>query len=87
MPQGYRVNRLSNTLKEFYGRHTVPVGQYKKMSVKCLLIVPVKIISFSTFVKAELIKLAKMAGVMHEADHAYSTLALLCAAESHCFDL
>ena len=24
------------------------------------------------FVKAELIKLAKMAGVMHEADHAYS---------------
>ena len=27
---------------------------------------------FSEFVKAELIKLAKMAGVMHEADYAYS---------------
>ena len=29
---------------------------------------------------AKLIKLAKMAGVMHEADHAYSI-------RSHCFDL
>ena len=39
------------------------------MSVTCLLIVPVKII-FPGFVKAELIKLAKMTGIMHEADHA-----------------
>ena len=29
-------------------------------------------IFFTGFVKAELIKLAKMAGVMHEAEHAYS---------------
>ena len=41
------------------------------MSVKCLLIVPVKMI-FSRFFKAELMKLADMDGVMHEADHAYS---------------
>ena len=28
--QGYKVNRLSNTVKKFYGRHTYLVGQYKK---------------------------------------------------------
>ena len=28
--QGYKVNRLSNTFKKFYGRHTDVVGQYKK---------------------------------------------------------
>ena len=28
--QGYKVNRLSNTFKKFYGRHTTLVGQYKK---------------------------------------------------------
>ena len=27
---GYKVNRLSNTFKKFYGRHTDLVGQYKK---------------------------------------------------------
>ena len=27
---GLQVNRLSNTFKKFYGRHTDPVGQYKK---------------------------------------------------------
>ena len=66
LSQGYKIDRLSNTFKKFYDRH-------RKMSVKCLLIVPVKMINFfSRFVKAELIKLAGMAGVMHEADHAYS---------------
>ena len=30
LPQGYKVNRLSNTFKKFYGRHTDLVGQYKK---------------------------------------------------------
>ena len=30
LSQGYKVNRLSNTFKEFYGRHTDLVGQYKK---------------------------------------------------------
>ena len=30
LSQGYRVNRLSNTFKKFYGRHTDLVGQYKK---------------------------------------------------------
>ena len=30
LSQGYKVNRLSNTFKKFYGRHTDLVGQYKK---------------------------------------------------------
>ena len=30
LSQGYKVNRLSNTLKKFYGRHTDLVGQYRK---------------------------------------------------------
>ena len=28
--KNYKVNRLSNTFKKFYGRHTDLVGQYKK---------------------------------------------------------
>ena len=30
LSQGYKVNRLSNTFKKFYGRHTDLVGQYRK---------------------------------------------------------
>ena len=30
LSQGYKVHRLSNTFKKFYGRHTDLVGQYKK---------------------------------------------------------
>ena len=30
LSQGYKVNRLSNTFKKFYGRHTDLVGEYKK---------------------------------------------------------
>ena len=30
LSQGYKVNRLSNTFKKFYGRHTDLSGQYKK---------------------------------------------------------
>ena len=30
LSQGYKANRLSNTFKKFYGRHTDLVGQYKK---------------------------------------------------------
>ena len=30
LPQDYKVYRLSNTFKKFYGRHTDLVGQYKK---------------------------------------------------------
>ena len=30
LSQGYKVNRLSNTFKKLYGRHTNLVGQYKK---------------------------------------------------------
>ena len=38
LSQDYEVNRLSNTFKKIYGRHNDLVGQHKKMSVKCLLI-------------------------------------------------
>ena len=30
LSQGYKINRLSNTFKKLYGRHTDLVGQYKK---------------------------------------------------------
>ena len=30
LSHGYKVNRLSNTFKKFYGRHTDRVGQYRK---------------------------------------------------------
>ena len=44
LSQGYKVNRLSNTFKKFYGRHMSNKGQYKKMSAKCLLILSVEMI-------------------------------------------
>ena len=72
--QGYKVNRLSNTFKKFYGRHTDLVGQYKKNA--CLMFADsISQNDFHFFMDlpmVELIKLAEMAGVMHEADHAYS---------------
>ena len=44
LSQGHEVNRLSNTFNKFYCRHTDLVGQYNKMSVKCLLILSVEMI-------------------------------------------
>ena len=44
LSQGYKVNCLSNTFEKFYGRHTDLVGQYKKKSAECLLILSVKVI-------------------------------------------
>ena len=48
----------------------------RRMSAKCLLILSVEMIlifdGFAGMPMAELTKLAKMAGVMREADHAYS---------------
>ena len=48
LSQGCKVNRLSNTFKKFYGRHTDLVGQYRKnacqMFAKCLLILSVEMI-------------------------------------------
>ena len=49
-----------NTFRKFYGRHTDLVGQYEKNV--CQMFVD----------SITEIELAKMAGVMHEADHAYS---------------
>ena len=45
LSQGYKVNRLSNTFKKFYGRHTdVVFDNTRKMSAKCLLILSVEMI-------------------------------------------
>ena len=56
LSQGYKVKRLSNTFKKFYGRHTDLVGQYKKNVCQMFAIVPVKMIFFR-LANAELIKL------------------------------
>ena len=59
LPQGYKVNRLSNTFKKFYGRHIDLVGQYKKMSAKCLLILSVEMIFiFDGFANAQINKIS-----------------------------
>ena len=53
------VNRLSNTFKKFYGRHTDLVGQYKKTSAKCLLILSVEmIIIFDGFADGQINKIS-----------------------------
>ena len=58
LSQGYKVNHLSNTFKKFYGRHTDLVGQYKKMSAKCLLILSVEMIFiFGGFANAQMNKI------------------------------
>ena len=44
LSQGYKINRLSNTFKKFYGRHTDLVGNTRKMSAKCLLILSAEMI-------------------------------------------
>ena len=74
---GYKVNRLSNTFKKFYGRYTELVGKYRK--VVCQMFADSRFLFLMDLRMAKLIKLAKMVGVMHQADHAYfiwSTLRL-----------
>ena len=56
------MNRLSYTFRKFYSRHADLVGQYKKNVCR----------TFDDSTSSDLIKFAKMAGVMHEAGHAYS---------------
>ena len=46
---GYKINRLSNTFKKFYGRHTDLVGQYKKNV--CQMFAEIKRIFFSDLSK------------------------------------
>ena len=69
LSQGYKVNRLSNTFKKFYGRYTELVGKYRK--VVCQMFADSRFLFLMDLRMAKLIKLAKMVGVMHEADHAY----------------
>ena len=59
LSQGYKVNRLSNTFKKFYGRHTDLVRHTRKMSAKCLLILLVKMIFiFNGFVNGLINKIS-----------------------------
>ena len=58
-----------------HGRHTDLVGQYRENVCQMFVDSISKMIfvfSFFYLPMAELIKLAKMAGAIHEADHAYS---------------
>ena len=75
LSQGYKANRLSNTFKKFYGRHNLPSGwtiQERCLPNVCLILSVEMTFILMDLPMAKLIKLAKMAGVMHEADHAYS---------------
>ena len=59
LSQDYKVNRLSNTFKKFYGRHTDLVGHTRKMSAKCLLILSVEMIFiFDGFPNAQINKIS-----------------------------
>ena len=58
LSQGYKVNRVSNTFKKFHGRHTDLVGQYKKLSAKCFLILSVEMtFIFDGFVDGQINKI------------------------------
>ena len=47
------------TFKKFYGRHTDLVGQYKKVSAKCLLILSVEMIFiFNGFANVQINKIS-----------------------------
>ena len=62
LSQGYKVDRLSNTFKKFYGRHTELVGQYKKNVCQMFAdSISKNDLFFMDLLMAELIKLGKMA--------------------------
>ena len=73
LSQGYKVNRLSNTVKTFYGRHRSSWTIQEKCPSNVCWFYQLKWFLFlMDLPMAKIIKLAKMAGVVHEADHAYS---------------
>ena len=58
LSQGYKDNRLSNTFKKFYGRHTDLVDNTRKVSAKCLLILSAEMIFiFDGFANAQINKI------------------------------
>ena len=57
LSQGYKVNRLSNTFKKFYGRHTDLVGQYKKNVCQMILSVEM-IFYFDGFANGQINKIS-----------------------------
>ena len=60
LSQGYKVNRLSNTFKKFYGRHMDLVGQYKKNVCRSLLILSVEmILIFDGFADDQINKISR----------------------------
>ena len=72
--EGNKVNRLSNTFKKFYGRHTDLADNTRKNVCQMFA----DSISSNDFylmmdlLMTKLIKLANMAGVVHDSDHIYS---------------
>ena len=61
--QGYKVNRLSNTFRKFYSRHTDLVGQYKKNDCQMFAdSISKMIFIFDGFANAQINKIAKMVG-------------------------
>ena len=51
LSHGYKINRLSNTLRNSMADTLLKLDNTRKMSVKCLLIVPVKMMLFSDLSK------------------------------------
>ena len=73
LSQGYKVNRLSNTFKKFYGRHWSSWTIHETCLPNVCWFYQLKWFLFlMDLPMAKLIKLDKMAGVMHRADHTYS---------------
>ena len=72
LSQGYTVNSFYNSFKEFHGRHTYLVGQYKNVCEMFADSISQYDLHFCGFAIAKLIELAKMHGVIHGTDHFYS---------------
>ena len=67
-----RYARCYSNYSDLLSRHSALVTRLLSNVVDCTSYNDDLFIIFPGFVKAELIKLAKMAGVKHEADHTYS---------------
>ena len=71
LSQGYKVIICPTHLRNSMVDTLIKLDNTRKMSAICLLILSVEMIFiFMDLPMAELIKLAKMAGITHEANHA-----------------
>ena len=73
LSQGCKVNRLSNTSKKLYGRHTDLVGQYEKNVCKVFAFSVNKTdVHFFQICHGQVDKVSSDGGVMHGEDHIHS---------------